>query len=108
MGSRTLHCSAIRLRGSKNPSGHDPCDRSIDPGEHGEGRLQEVRGAGVVGEEPVIGPGESFTYTSGCPLTTPHGTMSGEYHMETREGGSFPVTIPAFALESPNAKRVVH
>jgi ApaG protein len=74
----------------------------------GDGKLQEVRGAGVVGEEPVLKPGETFTYTSGCPLATPHGSMSGEYHMHTQDGESFPVTIPAFPLDSPHAKRVVH
>jgi ApaG protein len=74
----------------------------------GDGKLQEVRGPGVVGEEPVLKPGESFTYTSGCPLSTPHGSMSGEYQMHTQDGESFPVTIPAFPLDSPHAKRVVH
>lgn len=74
----------------------------------GEGRVQEVRGAGVVGQEPVIAPGEVFTYTSGCPLGTPHGTMEGHYTMSVAGGESFDVRIPAFPLESPFARRVVH
>jgi ApaG protein len=74
----------------------------------GRGELHEVRGPGVVGEEPVLGPGESFTYTSGCPLTTPDGTMEGSYVMETAGGETFNAAIPAFALESPHVKRVMH
>ena len=74
----------------------------------GNGNLQEVRGAGVVGKQPVLGPGESFTYTSGCPLTTPNGTMEGSYVMETATGESFDVAIPAFSLDIPTTKRVVH
>jgi ApaG protein len=72
------------------------------------GHVQEVRGAGVVGEEPVLGPGESFSYTSGCPLTTPSGTMQGTYLMETASGETFDAEIPAFSLDSPVGKRVVH
>lgn len=74
----------------------------------GHGRLQDVRGPGVVGEEPVIAPGDAFTYTSGCPLGTPDGTMSGEYTMETPNGESFAVKIPLFPLDSPYLTRVVH
>ncbi len=74
----------------------------------GDGRQQEVRGPGVVGEEPVIEPGHSFTYTSGCPLGTPDGMMTGTYTMETRAGESFEATIPLFPLESPYVKRVMH
>ena len=74
----------------------------------GEGRVQEVRGAGVVGEQPVLGPGETFTYTSGCPLGTPDGTMQGAYVMECDTGESFRAEIPAFSLDSPFVKRVVH
>src|SRR4051794_18472414 len=55
----------------------------------GRGKLQEVRGAGVVGEQPVLGPGETFSYTSGCPLTTLDGTMEGAYTMVTKGGESF-------------------
>ena len=72
------------------------------------GHVQEVRGAGVVGEEPVLGPGESFSYTSGCPLPTPSGTMQGTYLMETAGGETFDVEIPAFSLDIPRTKRVLH
>lgn len=65
------------------------------------GRLQEVRGPGVVGEQPVLKPGESFEYTSGCPLPTPSGIMVGSYEMATSEGKRFHVEIPAFSLDSP-------
>ncbi|WP_262031016.1 Co2+/Mg2+ efflux protein ApaG [Microvirga sp. Mcv34] len=74
--------------------------------EHGQ--VQEVRGAGVVGEEPILGPGESFSYTSGCPLSTPSGTMQGTYLMETATGETFDAEIPAFSLDIPRAKRVLH
>ena len=72
------------------------------------GHVQEVRGAGVVGEQPVLGPGETFNYTSGCPLTTPDGTMQGTYTMETAAGETFQAEIPAFSLDSPHVKRAVH
>lgn len=74
----------------------------------GRGEMQEVRGAGVVGKQPVLGPGESFSYTSGCPLTTPDGTMEGTYTMATADGRSFEAAIPAFSLDSPHMRRVVH
>lgn len=74
----------------------------------GKGQVQEVRGAGVIGKQPVLGPGESFSYTSGCPLTTPNGTMEGCYTMATATGDTFEAVIPAFSLDSPHAKRVVH
>jgi len=74
----------------------------------GHGHVQEVRGAGVVGEQPVLGPGESFSYTSGCPLPTPNGTMQGSYVMETAGGAIFDAEIPAFSLDIPQAKRVLH
>jgi ApaG protein len=72
------------------------------------GRHQEVRGPGVVGEQPTIEPGKSFRYTSGCPLTTPSGLMVGEYRMVDPEGRSFEVSIPAFSLDYPDAKRVLN
>ena len=74
----------------------------------GQGRIQEVRGAGVVGAQPVIGPGESFQYTSGCPLETASGTMSGRYQMMSASGESFEAEIPAFLLESPYERRQIH
>jgi ApaG protein len=66
------------------------------------GRVQEVRGAGVVGEQPVLKPGEAFEYTSGTPLTTPSGIMVGTYQMQTAGGELFEVKIPAFSLDSPH------
>ncbi|MTI18784.1 Co2+/Mg2+ efflux protein ApaG [Rhodobacteraceae bacterium RKSG542] len=74
----------------------------------GTGNTQEVRGAGVVGEEPVIEPGGSFQYTSGCPLNTPSGIMSGDYKMQKDDGEYFEVEIPAFSLDLPNAKRTLN
>lgn len=68
----------------------------------GIGRVQEVRGPGVVGEQPVLKPGERFEYTSGTPLATPSGIMLGTYRMETADGESFEVEIPAFSLDSPH------
>ena len=72
------------------------------------GRLQEVRGAGVVGEEPVLKPGESFEYTSGVPLPTPSGFMVGSYGMVTAAGESFDIDIPAFSLDSGQGKRTIN
>lgn len=69
----------------------------------GRGRTQEVRGPGVVGEQPVLQPGEAFEYTSGCPLNTSTGIMVGSYEMETPDGERFDVDIPAFSLDSPDA-----
>lgn len=66
------------------------------------GRVQEVRGPGVVGEQPVLQPGESFEYTSGTPLQTPSGIMVGTYEMEAADGNHFDVDIPAFSLDSPH------
>ncbi|MEH6632512.1 MAG: Co2+/Mg2+ efflux protein ApaG [Halopseudomonas aestusnigri] len=65
------------------------------------GRIQEVRGAGVVGEQPLLKPGESFEYTSGTPLSTPSGIMCGSYEMEGMSGELFDVLVPAFSLDSP-------
>ena len=67
-----------------------------------QGRMQEVRGPGVIGEQPVLAPGERFEYTSGTPLPTPSGIMVGSYQMETRTGESFWVQVPAFSLDSPH------
>lgn len=66
------------------------------------GRVQEVRGAGVVGEQPVLPPGGRFQYTSGCPLSTPSGVMVGHYEMSDQRGQTFEVAIPAFSLDSPH------
>jgi ApaG protein len=72
------------------------------------GNTEEVRGPGVVGQTPVIPPGESFTYTSGCPLRTPQGIMVGSYQMTDARGELFNVAIPAFSLDSPFAARKMH
>ena len=66
------------------------------------GRVKEVRGAGVVGEQPTLEPGDTFEYTSGTPLPTPSGIMVGRYQMETELGERFDVDIPAFSLDSPH------
>lgn len=72
------------------------------------GRVQEVRGAGVVGEQPTLKPGESFEYTSGTPLPTPSGIMVGCYEMETESGVRFDVAVPAFSLDSPHEWNQLH
>lgn len=72
------------------------------------GNTDEVSGDGVVGEQPVIRPGEGFEYTSGAPLTTPSGLMVGAYRMETPDGDAFDVDIPAFSLDSPHELRQIH
>jgi ApaG protein len=66
------------------------------------GQIEEVEGAGVVGEQPVLKPGESFKYTSGAPLSTASGIMVGSYEMEGADGRMFDVAIPAFSLDSPH------
>ena len=66
------------------------------------GKLLEVDGPGVVGEQPVLKPGGAFEYTSGTPLTTPSGIMVGSYEMEAADGSHFNVDIPAFSLDSPH------
>lgn len=66
------------------------------------GRVQEVKGSGVVGEHPVLQPGGSYEYTSGTPLTTPSGFMVGSYQMTTSGGEEFDIAIPAFSLDSPH------
>jgi len=72
------------------------------------GRRQEVRGAGVVGEEPVLKAGESFEYTSGVPLQTPSGFMTGTYGMVTASGELFDIEIPTFSLDSGDGKRTIN
>ena len=69
------------------------------------GHVEEVQGPGVVGEQPVLGPGESFQYTSGCPLKTPSGVMVGSYEMAGLDGPRFDIDIPAFSLDSPHQAR---
>jgi ApaG protein len=72
------------------------------------GRQQEVRGEGVVGEQPVLGPGERFEYTSGVPLSTASGIMAGRYQMVSETGERFEIEVPAFSLDSPSGKRVLN
>jgi len=74
----------------------------------GRGVKHEVKGAGVVGEEPIIGPGESYSYTSGCPLDTPDGFMVGQFTMISEDGDTFQVDIPAFSLDMPAPRRVLN
>ena len=74
----------------------------------GFGRQQEVRGPGVVGKQPVLKPGESFEYTSGVPLPTPSGFMTGTYGMVTASGEPFDIAIPTFSLDGPEQKRTIN
>lgn len=72
------------------------------------GRVQEVQGPGVVGEQPVLKPGDLFEYTSGTPLSTPSGIMAGIYAMQTSAGDIVDVEIPPFSLDAPDNRPVVH
>jgi ApaG protein len=69
----------------------------------GDGRVEHVRGPGVVGEQPVLAPGESFEYSSFCPLPTPIGSMHGEYQMAAADGSGFDAEIAPFHLAVPSA-----
>jgi len=69
----------------------------------GAGKVEEVRGQGVVGEQPVLDPGNSYQYTSGCPLPTPFGSMEGSYQMLTGSGERFDADIGRFSLREPGA-----
>lgn len=73
-----------------------------------DGLVQHVRGLGVVGEQPLIKPGESFRYSSGCPLRTNQGIMVGTYMMVAEDGSQLEIAIPAFSLDMPGEKRVMH
>ena len=72
------------------------------------GNVQDVRGEGVVGEQPVLQPGESFEYTSGTPLPTPSGFMAGTYQMENETGERMDIEVPAFSLDSPFEATRIH
>lgn len=72
------------------------------------GKLQEVKGPGVVGEEPVLKPGATYNYTSGVPLPTPSGFMTGSYGMVTPAGEHFDIAIPAFSLDCSHAERTIN
>ncbi len=70
------------------------------------GLTQEVRGPGVIGQQPVIEPGTSFRYTSACPLAAPSGVMMGAYSMQRiGDGGAFDIAVPLFALDSPHQSK---
>ncbi len=72
------------------------------------GHVETVRGPGVVGEQPLIAPGDSYSYASGCPLPTPSGSMEGAYTMTDASGRSFEAVIPAFSLDVPGERRVLN
>jgi ApaG protein len=72
------------------------------------GHVQEVRGAGVVGEQPTLKPGDTYSYTSGCPLKTSSGFMVGAYQMQLTSGEFLNVEIPAFSLDSPHEKHAIN
>ena len=72
------------------------------------GRKQIVRGEGVIGKQPVLAPGERFEYTSGVPLTTASGFMTGRYQMVSESGEHFEIDVPTFSLDSPDSKRVLN
>lgn len=73
-----------------------------------QGRIKEVHGAGVVGEQPIIEPGESFEYTSGVPLPTPSGFMTGRYGMIDADGARFEIEVPAFSLDAQTTIRTLN
>ncbi|TPQ33536.1 Co2+/Mg2+ efflux protein ApaG [Bradyrhizobium guangdongense] len=72
------------------------------------GRQQEVKGEGVIGEQPVLAPGERYEYTSGVPLSTASGFMTGRYQMVSESGERFEIDVPTFSLDSPDLKRVLN
>ncbi len=74
----------------------------------GKGQIEEVRGIGVVGEQPLIKPGEQFNYSSGCPLNTPSGIMLGHYIVITNSGETLEIEIPTFSLDLPNTSRLLN
>ncbi|MFK4824376.1 Co2+/Mg2+ efflux protein ApaG [Paenochrobactrum sp. BZR 588] len=74
----------------------------------GAGKVEEVHGPGVVGEQPVIEPGDSYQYSSGCPLKTNSGMMIGSYQMQSADGEAFEVNVPAFSLDMPNNRRTLN
>ncbi len=72
------------------------------------GSIQEISGIGVVGEQPVLAPGESYGYASGATMTRPSGIMEGHYVMVTESGEAFKVPVPAFSLDSPHENSALH
>ena len=73
-----------------------------------KGHVEQVAGPGVVGQQPILKPGEAYSYTSGCPLATPSGSMVGHYTMQGESGARFDIAIPHFSLDLPGARRVVN
>ena len=73
-----------------------------------QGHVHEVRGEGVVGKQPVLAPGERFEYTSGVPLPTASGFMTGRYQMVSESGEHFEIDVPTFSLDSPDSRRVLN
>ncbi len=72
------------------------------------GRIDEVRGDGVIGEQPFIENGQEYSYSSGCPLTAPSGIMVGHYTMQNEEGSELEIAVPAFALDLPDLSPVIN
>jgi ApaG protein len=72
------------------------------------GLTQEVRGPGVIGQQPIIGPGQSVRYTSAAPLAAPSGVMGGAYSMQRENGEAFDVAVPLFALDSPHISKLAN
>ena len=72
------------------------------------GTKKEVKGAGVIGEQPILRPGEKYKYTSGTPLSTPSGFMEGYYEMEKTNGIKFDASIPLFSLDSPYTSKQIN
>ncbi|MFB2549758.1 Co2+/Mg2+ efflux protein ApaG [Ensifer soli] len=72
------------------------------------GQVDEVSGPGVIGEQPLLNPGDSYEYSSGCPLDTPSGVMFGRYGMQSADGDTFEVDIPAFSLDTPGLVRTLN
>ncbi|MCA1491142.1 MULTISPECIES: Co2+/Mg2+ efflux protein ApaG [Sinorhizobium/Ensifer group] len=72
------------------------------------GQVDEVSGSGVIGEQPLLNPGDTYEYSSGCPLDTPSGVMFGHYSMEAEDGETFNVAIPAFSLDTPGQVRTLN
>jgi ApaG protein len=73
--------------------------------EDANGKIEQVRGPGVVGKQPILEPGQTFQYTSACPLTTAYGSMRGSYQMQRNDGSMFDARIPEFELAVPSQSR---
>ena len=72
------------------------------------GHVEEVSGPGVIGEQPILDPGDTYEYSSGCPLDTPSGTMVGNYRMARADGQELIISIPAFSLDIPGTARTIN